>query len=191
VTNPAAFTNGLDAEMDSALRSRFTAYINTRSLATLSAIGYAVQSVQQGLTWSIQEGVPSLGYLTVTVDDGSGSPSSGLLAAVAAAVQAVRPAGTTAAVQGPSVVSASVTFTLTAAPGYVKANLIGPAVAAVAAFVDALPLGVALPYSRLAQVIYDSTAGIANVTLLQVNSGTADIGGGPTQVVRVSSVVAS
>jgi len=38
VTNALAFTNGIDAETDAALRARFQNYINTRCQATAAAI---------------------------------------------------------------------------------------------------------------------------------------------------------
>lgn len=196
VTNAAAFTNGIDAETDAALRARFANYINTRSLATKAAVGYAISTVQQGLTYTIQENVTvgggyDPGNFVVTVDDGTGAPGSTLLAAVGAAVEAVRPVCSTYTVQAPSVVSASIAFTIVAASGYSHSALVAAAVPAVTAYVNALALGAALPYSRLAQVIYDSAPGIANVTGLLVNGATADLGGGATQVVRASSVVAS
>jgi len=196
VINAAAFTNGIDAESDAAFRARFANYINTRYAATDLAVSYAVQSVQQGLSWSIAEnqnvdGSTNMGNFIVTVDDGSGYPSAGLLARVTAAVNAIRPVGSRFLVQAPSVVSAAITYTITTAAGYLHSAQLSPSVVAVTAFVNALPIGAPLPWSRLAQVVYDSTPGISNVTLMQVNGGTADIGGGASQVVRASSVVAS
>ena len=55
VSNPDALGGGTAAETDAALRLRFVTYINTRSQATEQAIGYAIASVQQGLTYNIQE----------------------------------------------------------------------------------------------------------------------------------------
>jgi uncharacterized phage protein gp47/JayE len=188
VVNSAAFTSGVDAETDGALRSRFANYINTRSQATKTAIGYAVQAIAQNLTWTVQE---SVGSFIVTVDDGTGSPSSATLAAVGLAVEAVRPVGITYAVNGPSLVSAAITFTVVGSQGYSIAALRIGAVAAVTAFVNALPLGSPLPFTRLPQVIYDSSPGISNVLTVMVNSASADLGGGPAQVVRIASVVAS
>lgn len=196
VINNTDFSNGIDAESDAALRARFVNYINTRSRATVQAVAYAVQSVQQGLTYTIAEnqnvnGSTNMGHFIVTVDDGSGAPSSGLLAMVSTAVDAMRPVCSTFMVQGPSVVSAAISFTITAAAGYSHNSLVGPATLAVTAYVNGLPLGAPLAYSRLAQVIYDSAPGISNVTGLLVNGSISDVGGGSAQVVRASSVVVS
>ena len=113
------------------------------------------------------------------------------LAPLTAAIVPVIGLGYTFTVQGPSCITANVGFTLTAAPGYVKGNLLAPAETAVTAFINALPMGAALPWSRLAQVVYDSTPGVGNVTGMLANAGTADLGGGTAQVVRAGTVTAS
>ena len=196
VQNSSAFTNALDSESDAALRVRFQNFINSRSLATALAVNYAVGTVQANLTWGIAEntktdGSFAPGWFTVTFDDGSGTPSAGLRNAVYAAVDAVRPLCVQFAVQGPSVLTANVTFTLTAAPGYSVPALDAAASLAVTAYIDALPLSAVLAYTRLAQVIYDSAPGIANVSGLLVNAATADIGGGLFQVVRAGTISGS
>jgi phage tail protein X len=190
-TNGTAFTTGVNAESDAALRLRFQNFLATRALATDAAVGYAVSSVQQGLTYSIAENVPSPGYFTVTVDDGSGTPPPSLLNAVFAAVNAVRPVGVQFTVVGPTEILATITLTVVAGPSTTHSALIGPVGAAIAAYVNALPVGAALPYSRLAQVAYDAAPGVANVTSLLVNGATTDVGGGATQVVRTASVTVS
>ena len=196
VTNAAAYTNGIDAESDTALRARFATYINTRARATLLAIGNAISSVQQNLTYSISENVTSgggyqPGNFVVYVDDGSGAPSTSLKASVYSAVDAVRPIGSTFAVFGPTVVTANVAATIVTATGYVHGNLTGPAQIAVAAYINALPMGSGLAYSRLAQIIYDTSPGITNVTGITINSATADVGGTAGTVVRAGTVVVS
>ena len=196
VSNASAFTNGVDAESDAALQARFPLYLASLVRATVAAVGYAVASVQQGLTYSIVENQASgggyqPGNFLIYVDDGSGAPSTALRALVYAAVDQYRPLGSTFAVFGPSLVTANVAFTITAAAGYSKSNLLGPAVAAVTAYINALPMGSALPYSRIAQIVYDISPGIANVTAVTVNSATADVGGTAGSVVRAGTVVAS
>lgn len=184
ITNGAAFTNGIDAESDAAFRTRFQVFIQTRTLGTLAAVGAAVLGVEQGLSSTIQENTPATGNFIVTVDDGSGSPSSGLLALVSAAVNLARPIGSTFSVAAPTKITATISLTITVAAGYTKANMLATVQTAVAAFINALPMGSPLPYSRIAQVVYDSQPGITNVTALLVNGATADLGGGAAQVVR-------
>lgn len=195
VNNASAFTNGINAETDAALRARFANYIQTRSLATDSAVAYAVQSVQQGLTWTIQEneagGSYQPGNFVVTVDDGSGNPPSTLLSTVYTAINAVRPVGSTFTVQGPGDLTADITFTLTTNPTTNKPNLIGPITTAIDAYVDTLAVGATFAFTKLAAVVYGVDPSIVNVTLLEINAGTADIVPTQTQVVKVGTVVIS
>jgi uncharacterized phage protein gp47/JayE len=196
VTNPVAFTNGIDAETDAAFRARFANYIQTRSLATDSAVAYAIQSVQQGLQFTIQEnvtpgGAGEMGNFVVTVDDGSGNPPSSLLSEVYAAVNGVRPVGSTFTVQGPGDLSANIAFTLTTNPISNKPNLVGPLTTAIDTYIDTLPVGATLAFTRLAAVIYGVDPSITNVTNLQINSGTSDIVPTQSQVVKAGTVVIS
>jgi uncharacterized phage protein gp47/JayE len=196
VTNAAPLANGFDAETDDLFRARFAAFIQSRSRATKLAVQAAIQSVQQGLQFTILENTASdgsyqLGNFVVTVDDGSGSPSSGLLAAVQTAVDAVRPIGSTFMVQGPADVTVTIALTIATMPAASKAGLLGPVQQAVLAFVDALPVGAPLPYSRIAAVAYAVDPAITNVSAVTVNGGTADITASQVQVIKAASVVVS
>jgi hypothetical protein len=193
VTNASLLSGGVDAESDDAFKLRFAAYIQTRYGGTVLAYQYAIQSVQQGLTYNIAEntsptGVYQPGYCTIIVDDGSGNPPGTLLSTVALAINAVRAVGSTFGVFGPSVVEATISLTIVPMAGYVKSALQGPVSAAISQYVDALGVGVALPYSILAKIAYDAVPGISNVTSILVNGGNSDLGGGPTQVVKISSL---
>ena len=54
-----------------------------------------------------------MGSFVVTVDDGSGSPSTALLSTVQTAIDAVRPVGSIFSVQPPTVLTADVSLTIT------------------------------------------------------------------------------
>ena len=84
-------------------------------------------------------------------------------------------------------VSATISLTITAAPGYQKTALQGPVAAAITAYVNGLNVGAPLAFFRIPALAY-GIAGVATVESVLLNSGTADIGGGATQVVRTSSV---
>jgi uncharacterized phage protein gp47/JayE len=196
VTNAAGFVNGVNPETDAALRTRFLAYVASLSKATKNAVGFAITSLQQGLVYTLVEnaqynGTAQLGYFYVVVDDGTGTPSANLLTNVSSAVDAVRPLGSSFGVFAPVVVSVPIVLTITAASGYVKAAMQPVVQAAVQAYVNSLPLGTSLPYSRIAQVAYDSTPGIANVQSVTVSGATADITATSQQVIKASSVVVS
>ena len=193
VSNPAALTNGLDPETDAALRSRFVNYINSRSRATDAAIAYAVTSVQQGLRFSIAEnqdasGAAHMGNFVVTVDDGTGSPPASLLTAVQGAVDAVRPVASTFAVLPPVLVPATIACTVTVGDPVQKAAIIPLVTTAVTDWVNALGMGQWLPISRVAQLAYDASPLVTNVTQLTLNGVSADLAVSLFGVVRVASV---
>lgn len=180
VTNATAFTTGQDAETDAALKARFKLYIASLARATAPAIGYALTSLQQGVQYTITEnaqhsGTPDNGYLTIVVDDGTGAPSSVLLAAAVIAVDSYRAAGVRFGVFAPSVVNVTVSCTITTATGYGHSALVAQVAAALAAYINGLGLGTTLRWSRLEQVAYDVSPGITNVASLLVNGGTADV----------------
>jgi uncharacterized phage protein gp47/JayE len=192
VTNAAPFTNGIDQETDAALQARFSNYIQTRTRATLPAIQSVVAGVQQGLNINIQEnvntsGATQMGNFVVTVDDGSGNPPSSLLTSVSLAIAAYRPIGTTWAVQGPVDTTATIALTIATNPAANKPNLLAPVQAAILAYVDALGIGVTMPYSRIAAIAYAVDPSIVDVTAVTLNGGTADLVPAATGVIKAKT----
>ncbi|MDY7525478.1 baseplate J/gp47 family protein [Sphingomonas sp. 10B4] len=196
VSNATAFTNGLDAETDAAFRVRFIAYIASLSKATKGAVGYAITTLQAGLTYTLTEnytyaGVYQPGYFYVVIDDGSGAPSSGLISTVSSAIDAVRPLTSSFGVFAPVVVTAGIAATITTGAGYSHAVVAATLQTALAAYVNALPLGVSLAWSRLFQVAYDASPGVTEVTLLTVNGAMVDLPATPQQAIIAGSVIVS
>jgi len=193
VNNAAAFTNGANAESDAALRTRFVAYVASLSKATKQAVGYAITSLQTGLQYTLVEnqqynGSTDYGYFYVVVDDGTGTPSGPLLTSVQNAVDAVRPVTSRFGVFAPVVVPTVTTMNATIAAGYdpVATKLLVKN--AVANYINSLPLGTTLAYSRLAQIAYDASPGVTNITALLINGSTADVTATSQQVVKSTSV---
>lgn len=196
VTNPSAFSGGIDLESDAAVRTRFQGFLSSRAQATAQAVAYAVAGVQQGLTYVIEENIDPAGAVrpgnfVVTVDDGSGAPSSLLLGAVSEAVSAVRPVGTTFSVQGPAVLSAAVAMTLTLSPGIDRSAAVAAVTAAVQSYIDRQPVGAALALTRLSQLAYDAVPQISNVTDVTINGLAADLIVPAAGVVKAATVVVS
>jgi uncharacterized phage protein gp47/JayE len=192
VTNPLAFVNGLNAESDAALRARFVLFINSRSLATVLAIQYAALSVQQGLSVVVSEntaigGGYQPGNFLVTVDDGTGYPNATTIANVSAAVNAVRPIGSTYSVFGPAVYGASISTILTLAAGASRTTIDGEVNTAVTAYVQGLPVSATLPFGKLQAVIFGADPAITNAATT-LNGGTADVVPGTVGVVRLTSL---
>lgn len=196
VTNTVGFTNGSDAESDIAFRARFPVYLNGLAGATYAAISSAIQGVQTGITFTITEnmsyaGAAQPGYFYVVVDDGTGAPSAGFLALITAAVDTKRPLTSTFGVFAPSILTANVAMTLTTAVGYTHSVLVANVQAALLAYINALSLGQPLPFSRLAQVAYGTSAGITNVTGVTLNSGGADLAATSQQLIRAGTLAIS
>lgn len=196
VANAAAFTNGLDAESDAALRLRFVAYMASLSKATKGAVGYALMSLQQGLEYTICEnadynGTVDMGFFYVVIDDGSGHPSSSLLASGSAAIDAVRPIGSRFAVFAPIVLTANVSLTIVTAAGYDHPTAVGLVGTALVNYIDGLPLGSSLPYTRLAQVAYDASPGVIDVSAMLLNGGTSDLVATNQDVIKAGTVTVS
>jgi len=174
VLNDGPLQGGLDAEADAALRTRFGGYIDSRTRATPQAVAWAVGSLRQGLSVSIAErldtaGAERPGHFTVTLDDGTGAPGADLLAAAGAAIEAVRPVGSTYSVRGPLVLQTDVRITL-------SGPATGAAVqAAVIATLAALPTGAGLARSRLVQVTHDADPAVASVREVLLNGLAADL----------------
>lgn len=196
VTNPAAFSGGLDAESDDALRQRFHNYMASRSRATPLAVMAAIGSVRQGLNATIAEntlpdGTARMGTFTVTVDDGTGAPSGDLLASVSAAIEAVRPVGSSFSVQPPTRVAVDIALTVTVSAGASHDDAANAVQAALMLYVNALPIGAGLAWSRLAQIAYDAAATITNVTAVTLNGAAGDLAAPASGVIRIATVTVS
>ncbi len=193
VSNASNFQNGLDAESDDAFRRRFHNFIASRSRATPLAVGYAISSIQQGLNYTIQEnidlsGQPHMGSFVVTVDDGSGSPSSALLSTVRTAIEAVRPVGSIFSVQPPTVVTVGVSLIIAVSAGTSKAPIQAVVGDAIANYINSLPIGTGLPLTRLAQIAYSASPAVVNVSGVLANGGASDIVVTATSVVKAGVI---
>lgn len=188
VTNEAAAAGGLDAEADAALRVRFGGFIDSRTQATAQAVGFAIQGLQQGLSFVIAERVDTAGavrpgHFTVTIDDGSGGATPALLAAAGAAIEAVRPIGSTFSVRAPQVVLVDVALQV-AGP----AAALAAVRAAVGAYVAALPIGAGLVISRVIQLAHDADPGVTRVSNVTLDGLASDLMPASYGVIRLGSM---
>jgi len=191
VTNEAPAAGGLDAEADAALRARFGGFIDSRTRATAQALGYAVQGLQQGLSFAIAERVDTAGavrsgHFTVTIDDGTGGASPALLAAAGAAIEAVRPVGSTFGVRAPLVVRVGLALRV-AGP----AEALTAVRAVLGAYVAALPIGAGLVVSRVIQLAHDAHPGVARVSDVTLNGVAGDLAPPGYGVIRLRSLAVS
>jgi uncharacterized phage protein gp47/JayE len=129
-----------------------------------------------------------MGSFIVTVDDGSGSPSTALLSTIQTAVDAVRPVGSVFTVQPPDVVTVDVSIVITVAVGAAKAQVAGGVGNAIGSYINSLPIGASLPLTRLAQIAYAADATVTNVTQLSANGDANDIAPDASGVVKAGTI---
>ena len=194
VLNNGALTGGSDGESDDALRRRFGTFLDSRARATRLAVENALLGVQPGLTWTMVEnqdpsGSSRPGFVTVTVNDGSGAPSDALIAQIAVAVDAVRPVGTTIAVVRPQSRLLQIEMTLGIAAGAPSSVVQANVTSAIGSYVGGLAIGSGLPASRLMQVAYDGDPAVVNVTGLTINGVGDDVPPQASSLLVVGAVV--
>jgi hypothetical protein len=192
VTNPLAFSNGLPVETDSAFRARFVLYIDSRSLGVSGAIQTAILGVQQNLTYNLLDNTlpgdattgDSPGSYTVYVDDGSGAISTTLVAQIYAAIDAVNGFTIEFYVLPAAPLNAATSMDVTLAAGFNPAAVNLAISNAIVAYAESLTVGQTLAYTRLAQLAYDASSGVTNVTNLTLNGGTGDLVPEVSQVIE-------
>lgn len=194
VTNTAVFANGEDAESDTDFRARFVLWVQSLSKGTKAAIGYALASMQQGVTYTLTEnqdysGNTLYGYFYAVVDDGSGAPSSAFLASASSAIDAVRAFTTRFGVFPPALVTANVGMTITTDGTVAHSVVVANVVTAIQAYISGLSLGQILPYTQLAAIAYAVSPSITNVSGVLLNAGVGDLAATQKQVIRPGTVL--
>ena len=172
VTNPMAFTNGMNAETDAAYKARFGLFLPALARGTPIAIESAVLGVAQNLTCAVLDcvavvGGPSVyGFGVIAVDDGSGATPTATLAAVAAAAAgtSIVPLGASLSVVQAPVTYATVELTIICATSALKAAAQPLVQSAISAYIGGLavatlpavgaPPNGALAYNKLAQIAF-------------------------------------
>ena len=191
-TNPAPITGGLDAESDASLRARFGNFLDSRTRATTTAVSYAIASLRQGLRWVVADGQDAQGnaapaHFTVTLDDGTGQPSPGLIAAASAAIDAVRPIGTSFTIRGPVVLPVTVQVSLALSGAGRSASVAPLVVSAIGTYAASLGIGIALPVSRVVALAFGASSAVQAATVL-LNGAAADAVPLPWGVVQITGI---
>ncbi len=189
VTNALAFTNGVDAESDAALRARFQLYIAGLRSAVPSAILEAAESVQQNGRFQNVPNVPQVGFYTLYADDGSGDAPDSFISAVTAAIQAVTAEGVTPVVMRPTIATATVAASLQVAAGVTRSVVVANAAAALSAYGATLAIGAGLSYPRLSAIIFGSDPNITDVLSVTLNGAESSLSGVQGQLIEISPAV--
>jgi len=178
VTNPSAFTGGVDPESDDDYRSRIPLYLDSLKRATADALKSAALTVTNVADAIVEDGATP-GTVVVTVVGSSGSVSPETLSAVEAAIDDYKGAGIRVTVQSASTITVSATFDLYVESGYDSGTVQSNAEQAVSDYLDALGLG---DPAQLSEVIAEimGVEGVDNVKNLilfiddEVPSGVVD-----------------
>ena len=196
VVNQNPMSSGVDAESDEAFRSRFQGFLATRSRATVAAVSNAIACVRQGLDILIKEntgldGLYKVGAFLVVVDDGSGHPSPALLSNVTAAIETVRPIGTTFGVVSPTVLLVNVKLTVDFGSIEVRSDSIDSIRRQIVSYLNSLSIGRMASITRVAQRAYVAEFNVENVHDIQLNGISADIVPPPLAVIKAGQITVS
>lgn len=195
VTNALAFLNGSDAESDEQLRARFPLWLAAQATANKASIANAISGVQNGLSYTLEDGRAAdgtlrSGYFTAVINDGSGVPSRQLVNNVYGAIDAVRALGVGFAVRGPVILPVFIAMTVSV-PISVAQKDVQKAISTVIEN-DILnsPIGGGYAYSRLSYLAYVG-AGITvnSVSNVLMNGSQEDIPAFEAQSLSVGSII--
>lgn len=193
VDNTSATTGGTDIESDADLLARYKYAIQNPATS-----GNAAQYRQ----WAMEiDGVGDArvvplwngaGTVKVLLLDEANIPASAtIIDAVATHIEAERPIGATVTVVAATGLSIDVTATLTLASGYTLAGVKTAIDAAIVAYLAGIAFKQSyVSYSSIAGIILD-TPGVLEFTGLTVNTGTANISVGNTQVAIIGTTTFS
>lgn len=185
VSNAAAITNGLDAESDVALRTRFVNFLQSLRLATQQAITSAINSVQQGLKVLLvanttPSNTPRVGFFTAVVDQGGATLSSSLQTLLTAAIQAATAFTISFAVVAPIATIANVSLTIRVnttqvieTTSVIETNVTN----AIEALINGLNIGDTLYVSDIIDVVINSDPNVIAVEVgtPTINGANADL----------------
>lgn len=175
VSNGAAIINGVSGETDDALRTRFVLKFFGQNWGTKAGIMAAALGVQAGLDVVVFENVNAEdssqpGTVMVIIDDGSGSPPSGLINSVITAVQAVRPIGIQLIVQGPNKSTVTIALNIKVASTGVTSTVQANVQNALLNYTNGLTIDQELYLQKLNQIAIDADPNVitteASATLI-------------------------
>ena len=193
VSNPSPFSGGIDPERDADLRARFLLYINSRSLATVEAINFAISTSHQGIRYTVIENSNTNsdsqpGNFWVVVDDGSGLPTGALLAEIGAAVEAVRPIGATYSVTGPAMFVVSVQILVQTSNAATHAAVCAAIQVSITSWIAGLPIAGTLAPSKLEALAHNTDESVMSVVSALINGAAQSITA-PRNGVIIGSIV--
>lgn len=191
VTNPAPFTNGRDEETDDERKTRFRAYVSTLARGTKAAVEYGAKTAKltdsSGLITEyvahasvvepyVDDSSQPISLVNVYVHNGASATSSSLVTeaqrvidgyttSTGTPVPGWKAAGVKVVVAAAADKAVNVTGNLTVGAGYVEADAITSATAAVKAYIQGLNVGETVVKSELIAIIMRDVPGVYNIAL--------------------------
>jgi hypothetical protein len=107
---------------------------------------------------------------------------------VQSAIDAIRPIGSIFSIRPPTVIIANVALTIAVAAGTTEAPVQAQVGNAIGAYINGLPIGAALPLTRIAQLAYAANPAITNVSQLLINGSASDITPTIADVIKAGSI---
>ncbi len=193
VTNSGAFANGTDQQTDQQVKNDFPIYLAGLSKSTYSALVSATLAIPEVKRFNLVENkdymtnTEHLGYFFNVVDDGSGSPPMKLLNEVNAAMEVTRAFTIRKAVFAPTTIPVVISVSINVVSGSSEPTITAAIKAALLAYINDLPFGATLFYTKIIEIIYNTDPAILNVTSLLVNAGTADLTSANYQIFLITN----
>jgi len=180
VNNSQPISNGTDQETDQALKAGFPLYLNSLSKAVKQALEAAILSVPGVVRFKLIENEdvnanPKLGFFYSVIDDGSGNASGPLLAMVQDVLDANRGFTIAFSDYAPIPFTTNITVNIETNGSYPDATVQANVTAALTTFISNSAFDALIPYSKIAEIVYDADPTIINLTSWTLNSGTSDI----------------
>jgi uncharacterized phage protein gp47/JayE len=196
VNNLLPFTNGVAIESDAAFRARFAMYMQSLSRGVLLAYAFVLASIPQITRYNVVEnltfgGSPEPGFVYTVIDDGTGSPPPSLIAQAEAAIATVRGLSILNAVYLPSTITVNISMDLVISSLGTQPAVTTAVTTALTTFINGLQFNASVIYTRLFEVIYDSSQYIVNIDNLLVNGGTTDLAGNNNTIFFVGTITVS
>jgi hypothetical protein len=180
VNNPSPFINGYVKESDDSYRARFIPYINSLSLGTILALETAVTNGTPIVRYNILPNKnilnsPEPGFVTIVIDDGSGSPPPSLLSSISEKIESTIAVGINYGVYPVSVLNADFSFTLSIDASYIQSDIIELIKDSIGIYIASLEIGQTVVITKIYQIIYNSSYAVLDVTGLSINGFSTDL----------------
>lgn len=193
VSNTQAFTNGKDTESDTSFRQRFIIFINSLFAGTYLAYINAITQGRTGIFQNVARntdisGNVEKGFNTVIIDDGSGAPPQSLLDSVTQSIDLINALGVNFGVYPVVVLNAIIDIDITILLNANQTDIEQNVRDSVSQYVASLQIAQKLSYTKLFQIVYESSSQIEEVNSILINGSASDLITSFKQKIYISAI---